>query len=283
MGLFNSYYSALIGRNKYNQSLRQYVYEPYSNGTYYSDCSSSICATFRKMGIDIGLLNTAGMHRKGEKVDVKIDKGHIVEGFEKLREGDCLLFRGYPYESEDRPLGIGHVEAIYEVGDDEKSTKICGHGSNTPSVKVMGTYLKSREAQKLSNGATKGLVEVVRFINDDGNLHKGDVIYPTEYINNGVVNPIKTNGLKVCSESLLIREEPDYSVRPRWFKFAKGYVSAYKLEGWVCDSYGWWYLREDFQYPKFCADTVCGMEYHFDKNGYMITSARISDNGNVVY
>jgi len=284
MGLFSSYYSTLLGRNVYNQNRRQYVYTPYTNGVYYSDCSSSLCATFIKMGINIGLYNTAGMYRNGEQVDVKIENGHIVDGFENLREGDCLLFRGYPYENNDRHLGIGHVEGIYELGKDEASTKICGHGSGNPSLKVMSTYLKQRESSMLSNGKTKGLVSVVRFIKDKGNtLDKGEVVYPTEYINNGVVSPVKTNGLKSCMDGLLVRDVPDYSVRPRWFKIDKGYVSAYKLEGWVKDSYGWWYLREDFQNPKFCADTINGMEYHFDKNGYMLLPDRLSGSGNVIY
>ena len=47
---FHDTYKTILGRNYYSQSLRAYVYKPYSNGKYYSDCSSSGIATLAKMG-----------------------------------------------------------------------------------------------------------------------------------------------------------------------------------------------------------------------------------------
>ena len=45
----------------------------------------------------------------------------------------------------------------------EKDITICGHGSNTPSLKCMQTYLTQRYSQKMSNGHRKGLIRVRRF------------------------------------------------------------------------------------------------------------------------
>lgn len=285
MGNFHDYYKTLLDRNDYSQYLRQYVYTPYSNKKYYSDCSSSICATYQKMGIKVGLLNTAGMYKSGAKVKVEIRDGHIVSGFDKLRVGDALLFRGYPYDNADRPLGIGHVEAIYELGTCERDTIICGHGSDKPSLKNMEQYLSMREHGILQNGQTKGLVAVVRFINttDDTYLSKGYKTHATSYINNDVECSCSAD-LTVTADKLLVRSKPDYSVRDRWFKIPEGYISAYKVEGWVHEEGGsWWYIEDDFKYPRFCAKEINGKEYHFDKHGYLIMSDRISPDGDVTY
>lgn len=115
---YHDNYAILIGRNIYDQNLRQYVYEKYpKTGKYYSDCSSSICATYKRCGKDVGLLNTDGMHNAGTKVDVRIVNGHIVEeDLPKLQVGDALLFRG----NINRPWNgyIGHVEAVYQLPKD---------------------------------------------------------------------------------------------------------------------------------------------------------------------
>lgn len=107
---FVAAYTTLLGRNKYNQDLRQYVYSKY-NGSYYSDCSSSIMATFRKIGrTDLALLTTAGMHSSSafETVQVNIVNGRIMNPH-VLRPGDIILFAG---SDPSRPLQIGHVEVV---------------------------------------------------------------------------------------------------------------------------------------------------------------------------
>lgn len=114
---YADFYKELIGRNIYSQDMRQYVYTPYKNGKYYSDCSSSICATYGKCGKNVGLLNTAGMHECGQRVDVRIINGHIVEDdLKKLQAGDALLFRG----NMDRAYNgyIGHVESVYSIPEE---------------------------------------------------------------------------------------------------------------------------------------------------------------------
>lgn len=109
---FHDTYKIIIGRNSYNQSLRSYVYTSYK-GKYYSDCSSSGCATFAKIGYNVPLLNTAGIYTSPlfETVPIKIKDGHITNP-EILKVGDAILFVG---SDPSRPKQIGHVEFIYEI------------------------------------------------------------------------------------------------------------------------------------------------------------------------
>jgi len=163
---FADTYDIIIGRNEYDQNKRQYVYTP-SAGKYYSDCSSSGCATYDKIGLPTSLLNTAGMYNSKlfEKVDVQIVNGHIAKSeFSKLRQADALMYVG---NDSSRPLQIGHVEYIHTLGADEATTKLCGHGSGTPSCKVMSSYNTARQSSKASNGKAKGLICVLRRIPDD--------------------------------------------------------------------------------------------------------------------
>lgn len=110
---FHDLYQTILGRNAYDQDLRQYVYVPY-NGRYYSDCSSSGCATYQRCGAEISLLNTAGMLGSSlfEDVDCGIEAGHIVHP-DRLRVGDALLFAGNLKRSEQQY--VGHVEYIYTL------------------------------------------------------------------------------------------------------------------------------------------------------------------------
>ena len=122
---FVSNYASILGRNKYNQALRTYVYRKYKDGKYYSDCSSSICATFSKIGYKVAMLNTAGMYYSSlfEKVPVKISNGHITNP-EVLKVGDCIMFAG---NDPSRPKQIGHVEAVYKIdGKASSSTSSSG-------------------------------------------------------------------------------------------------------------------------------------------------------------
>lgn len=153
-------YSKIIGRNIYSQSLRDYCYKPYRDGRFYSDCSSSISGAYKMAGYGFGNLNTAGMHYNLKTVKaIKISKGQIVN-IGELRIGDMLLFKG---SDPSRPLQIGHVEMVYKItGTSASSVTICGHGSGNPSYKNLKDYCSMR----YGNG--RGLVEVVRHIQDDG-------------------------------------------------------------------------------------------------------------------
>lgn len=143
--LFHDTYKQILGRNYYSQNLREYVFTPY-NGRYYSDCSSSGCACYKKAGHDVGLLNTAGIYNssKFESVPAIIVNGH-VQNPEVLKVGDALLFVG---DDPDRPLQIGHVEFVYEIKKDSwnwiKSDGIWyyqdNEGRNTYGWKIINHY-----------------------------------------------------------------------------------------------------------------------------------------------
>lgn len=111
--MFRILYSTILGRNSYNQELRQYVYVP-RNGRYYSDCSSSGCATYQNCGFDIPLMNTALMLNSDLFFDVPvvIQNGHILNP-EVLRVGDALLYAGNINRPGQRY--VGHVEYIYDT------------------------------------------------------------------------------------------------------------------------------------------------------------------------
>ena len=110
---FRNTYKTILGRNSYSQDLRQFVYTP-RNGRYYSDCSSSGCATYRLIGFEIPLMSTAEMIGSDmfEDVPVRIVAGHIMNP-EVLKVGDALLFAG----NINRPSlsYVGHVEYVYEM------------------------------------------------------------------------------------------------------------------------------------------------------------------------
>lgn len=144
--VFHGAYKQILGRNYYSQKLRDYVFTPYK-GRYYSDCSSSGCASLRKAGHDIGLLNTAGIYNssKFESVPAIIVNGH-VQNPEVLKVGDALLFVG---NDPDRPLQIGHVEFVYEIKETNAPHWIKdgkdwyyqdGYGRNTHGWKVINHH-----------------------------------------------------------------------------------------------------------------------------------------------
>lgn len=128
---FHDTYKTILGRNTYSQSLRSYVYTSKS-GKYYSDCSSSGMATFKKIGYNVSLLNTAGIYQSAlfMEVPVKISNGHVTNP-EILKVGDALLFIG---NDSSRPLQIGHVEFVYEIlGNSTAATNTDTKDSNATS------------------------------------------------------------------------------------------------------------------------------------------------------
>lgn len=109
-----------IGRNRYSQDKREYVYKPYKNGEYYSDCSSIGMDTLRRIGLKFSwLYNTAAIYEQTEfeDVPVKIKDGHITNP-EVLRVCDAVLYRG---NDPDRPKQIGHVEWIFDTPAEDKT------------------------------------------------------------------------------------------------------------------------------------------------------------------
>lgn len=107
---FVATYKTILGRNIYNQNRRTYCYKKYSDGKYYSDCSSSGCYTYKQFAT-CDDLNTEGILKNWDVIDVTIKNGHIMNP-EVLEYGDAILFAG---NDPSRKLQVGHVEWVYEI------------------------------------------------------------------------------------------------------------------------------------------------------------------------
>lgn len=160
-------YKTIIGRNNYSQKLRSYCYKKYSDGEYYSDCSSSVCYTYKEVGLSFGILNTVGMWTSKKLVDVPVEiKDGIITNPEVLRIGDMLLFAGTD-AARKKYNYVGHVEMVGEISG--SVIQLYGHGSGQPKRHEMNVYCKSRFNEKTKNTSigNKGLLKVRRFIVDD--------------------------------------------------------------------------------------------------------------------
>ena len=192
-------YKTILGRNYYSQARRDYCFRQYTDGKYYSDCSSSISYCYKEAGFGFGILNTVGMYqsKKLTTVPVTIKNGQI-QNPEVLRVGDMLLFAGS--DSGRAYAGyVGHVEMVYVISG--SSVTLCGHGSGRPSTKKMTTYCKSRHNTKSNTKlGNKGLIKVVRFIQDDDN---DNTIAP-------IVNPEKTDTNTALGETVQITGKSVY-------------------------------------------------------------------------
>jgi len=166
-------YEEILGRNKYSQARRSYAFKKYSDGKYYSDCSSSIALAYKEAGYPFydnnGSYNpnTVGMYRANSLKEVPVDiKNGVIQNPEVLQPGDMLLFAGS--DSSRKYAGyVGHVEMVGKIS----GTKVTlyGHGSGTPRATEMNAYCKKRYASKTSTGlGHKGLIKVVRFFQDEG-------------------------------------------------------------------------------------------------------------------
>ena len=164
-------YKTILDRNEYSQPLRNYCFKKYTDGKYYSDCSSSISYCYAKAGFGFGIMTTIEMWstKKMKDVNVKIKNG-IIENPEVLRIGDILLFAGNdvnrkPYEY------VGHVEMVAEINNN--SVIIYGHGRGKPKAKEMNAFCKMRYETKSDTPlGNRGLIKVRRFILDDSEIEK---------------------------------------------------------------------------------------------------------------
>ena len=159
-------YRTIIGRNIYSQNLRDFCYKPYKDGKNYSDCSSSICHTYREVGLGFGILNTVGMWNSTKLVDVPvIIKKGIVQNPDVLRIGDMLLFAGN--DNGRKSWGyVGHVEMVGEISGG--TVWLYGHGSGNPKRHGMNAYCRTRYNTKSSTPlGHRGLIRVRRLIQDD--------------------------------------------------------------------------------------------------------------------
>lgn len=164
-------YDEILGRNKYSQPRRDYCYRKYSDGKYYSDCSSSISYAYKEAGFSFGILNTVGMYTSAKLRDVPVViKNGIIQNKDILRPGDMLLFARTD-SSRAYADYVGHVEMVAQISG-SKAT-IYGHGSGTPRKTDMDSYCKSQFAKKTKTKiGNKGLLKVRRFIwDDDGGIY----------------------------------------------------------------------------------------------------------------
>ncbi|MBQ6595320.1 MAG: peptidoglycan-binding protein [Clostridia bacterium] len=171
-------YREIIGRNNYNDSSRRtYCYKKYSDGKYYSDCSSSVSCTYQEVGVGFGIMRTTGMWEstKFEDVPVVIKDG-VIQNPGVLRIGDMLLFAGT--HSSRKAWGyVGHVEMVGEISG--STVTLYGHGSAHPKKREMNAYCRTRYKTKTSKTPVGncGLLRVRRYIRDDApdpSLRKGD-------------------------------------------------------------------------------------------------------------
>ncbi len=247
-------YATIIGRNVYNQTLRDYCFKKYKDGNYYSDCSSSICYCYREAGYGFGILNTAGIYTSYKLTTIDADIAAGIPDISRLRRGDMLEFAGI---DASRPLKIGHVEMYHGNGI------ICGHGSGRPSYKDIAAYCKSRYNSFAPGGWRKGLVCVRRYIQDD-------VIPEPE--------PIKLSGWN---------QEPDgwrfylgntgEPVRDSWYLDSDSKWYWFNAAGimvtntWYQYKGDWYYLGPDGAMCQSQLVQNSGKIYAVDSNGKMIT------------
>lgn len=128
-------YKTILGRNVYSNDLRTYVFTPYKNGKYYSDCSSSQNATLTKIGLKTPAFTTVEMYKASGYFDIlpaKITNGHMTNP-EILQIGDMLLYAG---SSATRKLHIGHVEGVYAI---KGSTINTDTSPSTPASTIAGS------------------------------------------------------------------------------------------------------------------------------------------------
>lgn len=165
-------YRSILGRNRYSQEKRAYAFKKYTDGKYYSDCSSSIALSYKEAGYPLRdnggntCPNTVGMYQSTELADVPvIIKSGVIQNPETLRPGDMLLFAGSD-NSRRYADCVGHVEMVSAISADKVT--LYGHGSGTPRATEMVAYCKSRYASKTTTViGNKGLLKVRRLIADD--------------------------------------------------------------------------------------------------------------------
>ena len=246
-------YATIIGRNLYSQTLRDYCFKKYSDGNYYSDCSSSICYAYKEAGYGFGILNTAGIYQSGKLNTIDADIAAGIPDISLLRKGDMLEFDG---TDSSRPLKIGHVEMYCGNGI------ICGHGSGRPSYKDIVAYCKSRYASFAPGGWRKGLVCVRRYIQDDvQHVHEPEKLSGWNQEPEGWRFYLGNTGEAIRDAWYL-----DFDGKWYWFNAAGIMVSNtwYQYKG------DWYYLGEDGAMIKGLK-YVDGKFYYMDQNGKMAT------------
>ncbi len=244
-------YATIIGRNIYSQDLRDYCFKKYIDHNYYSDCSSSICYSYKEAGYGFGILTTAGIFQSSDLTVVAVNIINGIPDISKLRKGDMLEFAGTDVE---RPLKIGHVEMYYG------NNILCGHGSGTPSYKDLKGYCTSRYNSWAPGGWREGLVCVRRYIQDDADT---------------VLESIILSGWKREADGWhFYLGDSGKAVKNSWYQDSdeKWYwfdaVGVMVTNTWYQYKDDWYYLGSDGAMNKGLQNTD-GSWYYLDQNGRM--------------
>ena len=223
-------YREILGRNIYSQARRNYCYRKYSDGKYYSDCSSSVSYAYQEAGEGFGIMRTTDMYATSKFVDVPVTiQNGRIRNPEVLRIGDMLLFAGT--DAGRKKWGyVGHVEMVGET--DNGKIVLYGHGSGRPRKRDMTAYCKSRFAnktQKTPLGHT-GLIRVRRYIRDDDPARDGGWVQiggGTVYVRSGPGIDQRILGVVRRGERYAKRGEAD-----GWFE-----IDYEGRAGWVSGRY----------------------------------------------
>lgn len=114
----------MIGRNIYSQPLREYAISPYTDGNYYSDCSSFVIGVLKLGGYDINWTNTYGLLTDPNFHTVPIIQigNHISNPAGNLKIADIVIWPGHC-------CMIHHME-----GDD---VYVIDHGASYPRIQLL--------------------------------------------------------------------------------------------------------------------------------------------------
>lgn len=244
-------YDIILGRNYYSQAKRNYCFTKYTDGKYYSDCSSSVSHCYQKAGYSFGILNTVGMYQSKKLTDVPVQiKNGQIQNPEVLRIGDMLLFAGS--DSSRAYAGyVGHVEMVYAINGN--TVTLCGHGSGRPKTKNMVTYCANRYNTKADTKiGNRGLIRVRRFIQDD-TVQQVPESNEKDTIDTTQSSTFKPYNAKVTTHSVNIRKGAgaDYNVvgwlkkgdvvtiidkNGKWAKTSKGWISSIYIKEIADDS-----------------------------------------------
>ena len=67
-----------------------------------------------------------------------------------------------------------------------------------------------------------------------------------------------------------------------WIRTDKGWISARYVQGWVLQNGRWWYVLPGYTFYRSSVENINGRDYCFDREGWMVTSDRITDNGDII-
>lgn len=234
----------ILGRNYYSQARRYYCFKKYSNGLYYSDCSSAVSYCFAQAGFPIShpdkIPNTVGLYNSKDFVDVPvIIKNGQIQNPEILQPVDILLFAGTDASRASAGY-VGHVEHVAAVNG--KKFTLYGHGSGRPRSIDGATYCKSRYNSKTNKTKLghKGLIRVRRhkdFITDDAEIPTtGSSIRKVKIVNGNanIRNAAGTHGdiISYANKGALLTYGGE-TAENGWVKVFTGSGK----EGWVSPKY----------------------------------------------